>query len=192
MLWPLVFIVFAKYFVYAMSIAAAVLALLTLWKNKKLIKWGSGSLSGIIAFGAAGSIILYLLFLLGYYLAAASGLGSYVSLVYSLIYSQASRIAMVVLLAIIGILEEVYWRGGIQGYVAKNWKAFSKSPWIISTAYYTLVHIATLNPILVLAAFLVGIVTSLIASKHGIASSAIAHVLWIEAIIVFLPAIALH
>ncbi len=191
-LWPLVFIVFAKYFVYAMGIAAAILALLTLWKKPKLIKWKSPNISKVLAFGIIGSVILYLLFLLGYYLAIASGLGQYVNLIYSLIYSQAPKLAIVVLLAIIGFFEEVYWRGGVQGYVSRNWKSFSKYPWIISTAYYSLVHITTLNPVLVLAAFLVGLVTSLIASRHGIVSSAIAHILWIEAIIIFLPVIVIH
>lgn len=191
-LWPMVFLVFSNSFVYAMGIAAAALAIFTLWRHRKLVAWKRGGAAKILAWGILGAVILYLVFLAGYYLAIFTGTVAYVHLIYSLIYSQASTIIIVILLALIGVCEEIYWRGGVQGYVEKHSKRFRKAPWVVSTAFYSLVHIATLNPILVLAAFFVGLVTSLLERKHGIAASAMAHVLWIEAIIVFLPVITIH
>ncbi len=191
-LWPLVFIVFQGYFVYAMSVATLVLAVFSLWKFRKSIKWNSGKTQWVISAGIIGAILLYLVFLAGYYLAAASGLGSYVGLIYSMIYAQGSKIVVFALLAVIGICEEIYWRGGLQGYVQKHSKRFKNAPWIVTTAYYSLVHLSTLNPILVLAAFFVGLITSLTANRYGIAASAIAHILWIEAIIIFLPVLTIH
>lgn len=191
-LWPLVFIAFQSSFVYAMSAATLLLASLSIWKYRKIIKWKRGGNVRIITIGIIGAVILYLVFLAGYYLALSAGLIGYVDLVYSMIYAQGSKIVIFILLAVIGICEEIYWRGGVQGYVEKHSKRFKDAPWIATTAYYSLVHLATLNPILVLAAFFVGLVTSLSANRYGIRASIIAHVLWIELIIVFLPVIAIH
>jgi membrane protease YdiL (CAAX protease family) len=192
-LWPVVFLVFNASFIYAMSVAAVILALFTVWRHREFITWKKKkSFIKIITMGIIGAIILYLIFLMGYYLATYLGLVQYVHLVYSLIYSQASTMAIAILLALIGICEEIYWRGGVQGYIEKNSKRFKSIPWAISTAYYSIVHLTTLNPILVLAAFFVGLTTSLLAKRYGIAASAIAHVFWIEAIIIFLPVIAIH
>jgi len=191
-LWPLVFIVFQNLFVYAMSVATLILASLTAWRYRKLVKLRSGRALRIVSVGIVGAVLLYLVFYAGYYLAVAAGLVSYVNLVYSMIYAQGSKLLIFALLAVIGICEEIYWRGGLQGYVAKSSSRFSKSPWILTTAYYSLVHLATLNPILVLAAFFVGLITSFSANRYGIAASIIAHVAWIEAIIIFLPVIVVH
>ncbi len=190
-LWPLVFITFRSVFVYAMACATFVLALFSLLKQKRLIVWKKRSLASAIFAGVAGAVLLYLLFLAGYYLSQSLGLEGYVSQIYTMIYSQASLPLIVVLLALIAVFEEMYWRGGLQGYAAKHSRVFRSKPWIAAVLYYSVVHLATLNPILALAAFFVGLVTSLVADRYGIIASIIAHILWIEAIIVFLPVIAL-
>ncbi len=190
-LWPLTFIVFSSYFVYAMSVSTVILAAFSLFRYKDKINFKSRSMAKLVLIGFIGAIVLYVLFLAGYYAAVYTGNVSYVKDVYTLIYSQAQTITLVVLLAIIGICEEFYWRGGLQGYIKKNSKTFRKMPWVGSSIYYALVHISTFNPILVLAALLVGIVTSILADKYGIVASAIAHIAWIEAIIIFLPVIAI-
>lgn len=189
-LWPLVFITFKNSFVYAMTIAALVLAVFSLWRQRGLIAWKKKGVLQIVAAGAIGAVVLYLIFLAGYYLSIAAGLVGYVSLIYTMIYSEASKLTIFVLLAFIGLFEEIYWRGGLQGYAAKHTKTFRSMPWLASTIYYALVHLATLNPILALAALFVGLVTSLIADRYGILASAIAHIAWIEAIIIFLPVLA--
>lgn len=189
LLWPVVFIVFSHSFVYAMSVATFILAAFSLWRYRGNITWSRKGAARMAAAGIIGAVALYLAFLAGYYLSVATGMGSYVGLVYSMIYSQAPRAVIFVLLALIGLFEEIYWRGGMQGYAAKHSRRFGSIPWLASTIYYSLVHISTLNPVLVLAALLVGLVTSIIADRYGILASAMAHIAWIEAIIIFLPVI---
>ncbi len=190
-LWPLTFIVFSKYFIYAMSVSALILAALSFFRYRRYIFFRSKSFAKVAAYGAIGAVVLYALFVLGYYAALFTGNIAYVKEVYTLIYSQAQTILLIVLLAVIGISEELYWRGGMQGFIKKNSKLFNKMPWLASSLYYGAVHISTLNPILVLAALFVGIVTSPLANRYGILASAIAHVAWIEAIIVFLPVLVI-
>lgn len=187
-LWPLVFITFNSLFIYAMSVATLILAAFTLLRYKNLIRWTNGKkIYPIVITGIVGAVVLYLVFLAGAYAASLSGLSSYVQLVYTMIYSQASKALIFVLLAVIGICEEIYWRGGVQGYARKHVKWLGTMSWILPTIYYSLVHLSTLNPILVLAAFFVGLVAGYLADRHGIVTSAIAHVVWIEAVVVFLP-----
>ncbi|MGC8479169.1 MAG: CPBP family intramembrane glutamic endopeptidase [Candidatus Micrarchaeia archaeon] len=188
-LWPLSFILFSNYFVYAMTISTVILATITLLKYKDILKVKSGSIKKILLWGAIGAAVLYLIFLVGYYLSIATNTVFYVVKVYKLIYIEAQPIFLFILLAIIGICEEFYWRGGVQALIRKKSKLFKKMPWVGAALYYGLIHISTLNPILVLAALFVGIVTSILAEKYGILSSMIAHVVWIEFIIIFLPVI---
>ena len=192
LLWPIVFLVFKNSFVYAMAAATAFLALLSLLKYRDLIKWKGPSPAKMAAFAIAGAIILYLVFYGGFYLASMLGMLQDVRLVYTMIYAEGSKLGIFILLAIIGICEEIYWRGALQGYMRRKFSKTKWAPWVIATAYYSLVHLSTLNPILVLAAFFVGLTASLIAEKHGIIASAAVHIIWIEAIIIFLPVIVIH
>ncbi len=175
----------------ALAASTAFLAALTLLFYRKNIRWTRGSSKlAVFAFGAASAIVLYLIFVAGGMLTTALGLGSYVSNVYALIYGTQGKGALtIILLAMIGIFEEIYWRGGVQGYAEANFSRFAKAPWIASTAYYAFVHISTLNPILVVAAFFVGLVAGIVAHKAGILASMVTHVLWIEAIVIFLPVV---
>lgn len=188
-LWPLSFVVLRNEFIYALAASTAILAALTLLLYRKNVKWTRGSSKlAVLAFGAASALVLYLIFVAGGMLTSALGLSSYVSSVYSSIYgANGTGATTIVLLAIIGIFEEIYWRGGVQGYAEANFARFAKAPWIASTAYYTFVHLSTLNPILVVAALFVGLVAGIVAHKAGILASIVTHVLWIEAIVVFAP-----
>ena len=190
-LWPIVFMAFSGTFVYAMAAATVFLAILTLALHPELVSWNKGRLTASLLYGLIGAAVLYLAFFMGYLAALALGLSGYVSLVYSLIYAQAPRLLVFLMLLVIGVSEEIYWRGGVQGFFNKHSKRFKGRGWMASTAYYSLVHLSTLNPILVVAAFLVGLISSLLAQKRGIAASIVAHVFWIELIIIFLPVLIL-
>ncbi len=186
-LWPVSFILLQSVFIYALTVSTAILALFTLYKYKvswvRTKNWYYAVIAGLL-----GALVLYLLFVFGNVVTNALGLSGFVSSVYASIYgTQGKNAVTVVLLALIGLFEEIYWRGGLQGYVESKSGRFKKIPWIASTAYYGFVHISTLNPILVVAALVVGVVTSIIAYKFGIAASAITHILWIEAIVIFFP-----
>ncbi|MDE1873572.1 MAG: CPBP family intramembrane metalloprotease [Candidatus Micrarchaeota archaeon] len=190
-LWPLSFIVLKSVFIYALSGSVLILAALTIAFYRKNIVWVRGrSWIAVLIFGAAMAAVLYAVFVAGGAASSALGLQGYVSSVYASIYgSQGRGAATIALLALIGICEEVYWRGGVQGYAGANVQRFAKAPWIASTAYYTLVHVATLNPILVVAAFFVGLFTGLVAYKAGVLGSIAVHVIWIEMIVVLFPVV---
>ncbi len=187
--WPLSFIVLKNEFIYALAASTAVLAAFSIYRYRNQIKWIRIK-KRHIAFlaGLIGALLLYIIFLFGSIITSKLGLGPYVSNVYTSIYGTQGRgVTTIFLLAIIGIFEEIYWRGGVQSLFEAKSKIFKSIPWIASTAYYTLVHFATLNPILVIAAFVVGIATSILAYKFGILASTVTHILWIEAVVVFLP-----
>ncbi|MCL4324941.1 MAG: CPBP family intramembrane metalloprotease [Candidatus Thermoplasmatota archaeon] len=168
--------------------STGLLALLSLRLHPERIHWVRTRTPVLAVLGGAlGAFVLYGLFVLGNIGTADLGLSSYVSNVYAMIYQASSREITIVLLALIGIFEEIYWRGALQGTVEGHPGRFQKYPWVLSTAYYTFVHISTLNPILVGAAMVVGLVTSLVADRVGISGSIVTHLLWIEAIVVFFP-----
>ncbi len=188
LLWPLSFIVLRPWFVYAMAASTIFLGSLSLLWFRSYIRFNTKSIAYAIAVGAIASAGLYLIFFFGNIFVSMIGLSGQVSDVYEMLYA-GNRVAIAVILPFIAVFEEIYWRGGLQGYARKRSKIFSKAPWVASTAYYSLIHLSTLNPVLPLAAFAVGLVASLIAEKYGIVASSIAHVIWIEAIVIFLPVI---
>ncbi len=188
LLWPIVFIEFKSVFVYAMFFATLLLAVLSLLRYRKFLPFTKSSGPNIIlTVGILAAIILYLIFYFGYFASAIVGPKGSVLDVYSMLYAQNPKLVLGILLIFIGIFEEIYWRGGVQSFAEKRIKILKGSPWLISTLYYAAVHLFTLNPILAVSAFFVGLVTSLVAYKYGLIASMITHVLWIEAVVVFLP-----
>lgn len=191
LLWPISFILLKNIFVYALLGSVFILAALSVIFYRKIIPWRKIKNNFyIIAIGIIGAVALYLIFYFGNFAASFVHIGGLVGNVYSMIYGSVPKMQLIVLLFFIAIFEEIYWRGALQAYIQKNWKIAAQFPWIATTIFYTLVHIAALNFILVVAAFFVGIVTSFIAHKYGILSSIITHIVWIELIVVFLPVLA--
>jgi uncharacterized protein len=188
LLWPISFILLRSIFIYALLGSVFILAGMSLLFYKKSIPWKKLKDNKIIILaGIVGAILLYLIFFFGNFATSILGINGLVGNVYQMIYGSVPKLPLVILLFFIAIFEEIYWRGALQTYIKNNSKMFHKHSWLLATIYYGLVHIASLNPILVLAALLVGLVTSLIADRYGIVSSIITHIVWIELIVVFLP-----
>ncbi|WP_069807342.1 CPBP family glutamic-type intramembrane protease [Vulcanisaeta thermophila] len=186
-LWPVSFIVLANYFVYAMSLSTLVLGIFTILRFRdKIIPFRLGK-PLVVTVGIITAFILYGVFVGGDHLLMYMGLSKYVGLTYEIVYSMISKPALAMALVIIGIMEELYWRGGLQELMRGAGGVFRREPWILSMTYYTLVHISTLNLALIAGAFAVGLIDGLLADKVGLASSIITHVLWLELIMVVLP-----
>ncbi|MGC9152627.1 MAG: CPBP family glutamic-type intramembrane protease [Vulcanisaeta sp.] len=194
-LWPLSFDVFSRYFVYGMAISTLILGILSILWFRDRLRWFRLGKTLVILVGIASSIIMYMVFIGGYALLTYLGLTHYVLLVYRMVYSMVSRYALAIALVIIGIMEEIYWRGGLQE-LARGLGGFaSDEPWLVSMAYYTVVHVSTLNPALVAGAFAVGLIDGLLADKVGLMASSLTHIIWLELIMVILPinhAIPIH
>ena len=82
-------------------------------------------------------------------------------------------------------MEEVYWRGGFQENLLKE--RFGDFRWLFSSIVYSLVHVVTLNLVLVAAAFVVGVVLGYTAKRFGLSSAIIAHVVWLLLVIIIAP-----
>ncbi|WP_054857185.1 CPBP family glutamic-type intramembrane protease [Vulcanisaeta sp. JCM 16159] len=189
-LWPLSFDVFSKYFVYGMALSTLLLGLLSLAWFRDRLRWFRVNTSVVIVLGLLMSGILYMIFVGGYALLKYMGLAGYVVLVYEMVRGMANAYALSIALVIIGFMEEVYWRGGLQESARELGGIFSNEPWIASMIYYTLVHISTLNPALIAGAFVIGLIDGVLADKAGLTASIIAHVMWLELMMVFLPLVS--
>ncbi|MCL5007937.1 MAG: CPBP family intramembrane metalloprotease [Candidatus Marsarchaeota archaeon] len=188
LLWPITFIVLKSVFIYSMFVSTLILALISLYYYKGMIRWRVRSYPVTLAIGVIGAIALYLIFYLGNYLTIYLGINGLVSNVYAMIYADVPRIPLAVLLIFIGLFEEIYWRGALQGFIrGSGSRVLASTPWVLTTLYYASVHISTLNIVLVGAAFFVGLVTSIIADRYGIISSMITHIVWIELIVLIIP-----
>jgi len=186
-LWPLSFDVFSRYFVYGMAISTLLIGSLTLvWFRDRLHWFRLGAIIVILT-GILFAFIMYIVFIGGYAILTYLGLSKYVVMVYAMIRRSISKYALAVALVIIGIMEELYWRGGLQELMRGVGGIARREPWLLSMTYYTLIHISTLNPALVAGAFAVGLIDGLLADKVGLTASTITHILWLELMMVILP-----
>jgi membrane protease YdiL (CAAX protease family) len=81
-----------------------------------------------------------------------------------------------------GVAEEVFFRGGLFAAIGRE------RPVTISTAVYALATVATLNPMLVLAAVVLGLVLGLQRrASGGILGPVLTHVTWSVAMLLLLP-----
>lgn len=109
-----------------------------------------------------------------------------VSRVYELHSSVSSILIGSMLVFPIGPGEEIYWRGLIQRNFAERFGA--NTGFLTATAAYALVHLPTLNPPLILTAFIGGLVWGYLYKKTGsLVPAVISHVLWDLLIFVVAP-----
>ncbi|GAB6946105.1 hypothetical protein JCM16161A_02350 [Vulcanisaeta sp. JCM 16161] len=186
-LWPLSFDVFSRYFVYGMALSTLLLGSLSLFWFRDRLRWFRINVAMAIILGLLMSGILYVIFIGGYAMLRYMGLAGYVVLVYKMVREMTNAYALSIALVLIGFMEEVYWRGGLQELARGLGRVFNREPWVASMIYYTLVHISTLNPALIAGAFAVGLVNGVLADKAGLATSIITHILWLELMMVLLP-----
>ncbi len=194
-LFPLSFIVLREIFIVSMAISTMAMgtASLLIMMRRKILQGvlvkGPATMVAISSMIAAAA--LYALFIAGGYLSTRLGLWGYVDMVYTSITASigSSQALLPAILAVIGTMEEIFWRGYIQSHIIEKIRRLGGlSPVVLSSAYYTLAHTPTLNPPLIVGAFLVGIVTGYVAARQGVLGSIVAHVVWLELIVVYVPA----
>jgi len=186
-LWPLSFDVFSGRFVYCMAFSTLLLGLLTIAWFRGRLRWFKVNAVAVVLLGALFAFVMYAVFVGGDALLKHLGLSGYVALVYSMVEHTIGKYELAAALIVIGIMEELYWRGGLQELMRGVGGLVGREPWLLSMTYYTLVHLSTLNPALVAGAFAVGLIDGLLADKVGLAASAITHVLWLELMMVLSP-----
>jgi membrane protease YdiL (CAAX protease family) len=181
--WPLFLVPFrlaSENLILSMALVSTILALTAITFNRTLLELLTLNVRVLIA-GLISTIALYLVFLLGHILASSIGLGQQVNLVYSIINVGYLELALI---PVIGFMEEAYWRGYLQETLVVRKLRVN---WVLSTIPYALVHVTSGLAILVLAAWVVGLVLGFTARTQGLSASIIAHVLWLYLVLYVLP-----
>jgi membrane protease YdiL (CAAX protease family) len=181
--WPLFLVPFrlaSENLILSMALVSTILALTAITFNRTLLELLTLNVRVLIA-GLISAIALYLVFLLGHILASSIGLGQQVNLVYSIINVGYLEL---VLIPVIGFMEEAYWRGYLQETLVVRKLRVN---WALSTIPYALVHVTSGLAILVLVAWVVGLVLGFTARTQGLSASIIAHVLWLYLVLYVLP-----
>ena len=138
--------------------------------------------------GGAAAALLYAIFALGR--PVIGGLipdaSSQIGNLYAL-RAQAPGWAIVLLLiAIIGPGEELFWRGLVQWGLVRRWGA--GAGWAAATALYGGAHVAAANTVLVVAALVAGGFWGLLYLRLGrIAPLIVSHILWDLAVFFLAP-----
>lgn len=182
-LWPIVFNRIFTDFWSGLAIATAILLILSVKVNRGLdlrtsIPW--------IVLGAASAFIMYGGFYFGFQvtrgIAAFSG---GISSVYQLKTSYSLVVIAALLIFPIGPGEEIYWRGLIQRKLQGSGQRYA---WILQSIPYTLIHLFTLNPPLLVTALIGGFAWGYLYKLSGsITPSILSHTIFDLLIFVVVP-----
>lgn len=110
-----------------------------------------------------------------------------VDTIYGMKEGTSSLLLTFLLLFIIGPAEEIFWRGYVQDSLSKRWG--TDRGFLAATAVYALVHIGSMNFMLVMAALVAGVVWGLLYRffPGRFAAIIVSHALWDVAVFVWFP-----
>nr|BAL59351.1 abortive infection protein [Candidatus Acetothermum autotrophicum] len=141
-----------------------------------------------IAIGVASALVLYGIFWLGKQLAlvilpfAADQISS--------VYANRAQLDLLwiglLLFFLLGPSEEIFWRGFVQRRLSEQFGV--PGGWLIATAIYALVHIWTLNLLLIAAALVAGLFWGWLYHRtQSLVTVIVSHALWDMMIFVIFP-----
>ena len=107
--------------------------------------------------------------------------------IYAMKDDNSTMFIALALLLLIGPAEEIFWRGYIQRTLSQRFGA--NCGFIVATAIYTLVHIGSLNFMLIMAAMVCGVAWGLLYRliPERFTAIVISHALWDVAVFVLFP-----
>ena len=107
--------------------------------------------------------------------------------VYAMKTGLAPWLIAVLLLTVIGPAEELFWRGYVQERLSRRLGTFTA--FAVTTAVYTLIHIWSLNFMLIMAALVAGVVWGFLywLRPQWLPALVISHALWDALVFVILP-----
>ena len=171
-----------------MSVSAVILTGFSTFFNPgwwKGLDWSPGN----VVLGVAVAISLWCIFWIGDRLSSMlfDFAGPQVDAIYGMKSGISPWLLSVLLLALIGPAEEIFWRGYVQHALSLRFGA--NAGFLIATALYSSVHIASCNFMLVMASLVAGVVWGLLYRFFPGRFSAIilSHALWDAAVFVWLP-----
>ncbi len=190
-LWTVMFCpVTAPYvdFWWMMTASALTLCVLSSVFNRgwwKQMRWSWSN----VAWGITIAVVLWVIFWVGDKVAAwlFSFARSQVSAIYGMKEGWSPWLLSVLMLVLIGPAEEIFWRGYVQRSLSLRWGP--DAGFIVSTLCYALVHVGSLNFMLVMAALTAGAVWGLLYRlfPHRFSAIILSHALWDVAVFVVFP-----
>ena len=172
----------------AMSISAAILITIATFARPSWPRDFKWNLSNI-AIGIAIAVALWGVFWLGDKISQLifDFARPQVDSIYAMKDGTSSTLIAIALLVLIGPAEEIFWRGYVQRTLSERWGA--NKGFIVATAIYTLVHIGSLNFMLIMAAMVCGIAWGLLyrLMPERFAAITLSHALWDAAVFVIFP-----
>ena len=110
-----------------------------------------------------------------------------VDTIYGMKEGESPWLLTALLLLLIGPAEEIFWRGYVQRSLSQHWNP--NVGFVVTTLVYTVVHVGSLNFMLVMAAFVAGAVWGLLYRLYPnrLTALIISHALWDVAVFVWFP-----
>jgi len=110
-----------------------------------------------------------------------------VNLIYGMKAGESPWLISALLLFLIGPAEEIFWRGYVQRSLSLRYNP--NVGFLLATACYTLVHVASLNFMLVMASMVCGIAWGGLYRlfSHRFPAIVLSHALWDAAVFVWFP-----
>lgn len=148
----------------------------------------SSHVSRKLIIALASVIVLYFVFYIGNLLSRAwfSFAGDQITGVYHFKGATSPARILVLMALVIGPGEELYWRGFVQRHLSTRygkWTGF-----LLATSLYTVVHLATGNFMLVMAALICGLFWGWLYHRyHSMLINILSHTLWDIAVFIVLP-----
>ncbi len=177
-----------QYFWFGMTGATTTLGVITLVRQREKLGRLFSFRWSYVGWGLLHAAFLYGLSRLGVFIMAEffSGVVPQLEAIYATRYQMDPAIIAVLLVLVIAPFEEIFWRGLVMeelfGVVSE------KTALWIAIGLYSIVHIWAMNPMLLLAAFVLGAHWSLMYWKfRSLVPGLISHAVWDVMIFVVFP-----
>ena len=110
-----------------------------------------------------------------------------VNSIYAMKEGQSPWMLSALLLLLIGPAEEIFWRGFVQRKLSERWSA--TKGFVVTTLIYALVHLASLNFMLIMSALVCGLIWGGLYRliPHRFAAIVLSHALWDAAVFIWWP-----
>ena len=176
-------------FWWAMTFSASLLTILSVKEVWTIRHFHTPELLKDILLGAAIAMALWCVFWVGD--KASTWLFDFarpqVNLIYGMKEGESPWLLSCLLLFLIGPAEEIFWRGYVQEKLSRRYSP--NMGFILTTACYTLVHVASFNFMLVMASMVCGVVWGLLYRlfPNRFLAIILSHALWDAAVFVWFP-----
>jgi membrane protease YdiL (CAAX protease family) len=185
---PIAVVIHTQYFWYAMTFSTILLSCFSLYTQRDSLKKIFAFEWKYVWIGILHAVILYGMSRLGVYIFSQvfTGVMPQIESIYQTRSQLSPTIIAPLLFFIIAPAEEIFWRGFVQNKLMEKY-GLTKGT-VIGIILYSGVHIWALNPMLLLAALVLGVHWSFMYRRFGsIVPGVISHALWDTAIFVVLP-----